>query len=98
MSDGEIRLAWRAFEIVGWPFGPIAQLLLLTGARRDEIASAQWAELELDANIWTIAKERSRQSAIGVRTGLPRCILGNSSATLCSADITGYSLGERVNA
>jgi integrase len=91
LSDGEIRLAWRAFEIVGWPFGPIAQLLLLTGARRDEIASAQWAELELDANIWTIAKERSKNgvaheiplsgAALRILEALPRIEAGSRPAS-----------------
>ena len=47
-------------SVVGWPFGPIAQLLLLTGARRDEIASGRWGEIDLEAEIWTIAKERSK--------------------------------------
>ena len=38
LSDDELSVAWRAFETVGWPFGDIAKLLLVTGARRDEIA------------------------------------------------------------
>jgi len=48
LTDDEIRLAWLAFEKAGWPFGRLGQLLLLTGARRDEIAEAKWSEL--DAN------------------------------------------------
>lgn len=60
LSDDEIRAAWQAFENVAWPFGRIAQLLLLTGARRDEIAGARWSEIDLDAKTWTIAKERSK--------------------------------------
>ena len=45
LSDQEVRLAWRAFEEVGLPFGPIGKLLLLTGGRRDEVASMRWGEL-----------------------------------------------------
>jgi integrase len=60
LSDDELKVAWRAFEIVGWPFGDIARLLLLTGARRDEIAEGRWSEVDLDAKILTIAKERSK--------------------------------------
>src|ERR1700733_1984254 len=60
LSDDEVRLAWTAFERLGWPFGQIAQLLLLTGARRDEIASGRWSEIDLEAKTWTIAKERSK--------------------------------------
>jgi integrase len=63
LSDDEIRLAWQAFERIGWPFGPIAQLLLLTGARRDEIASGCWSEIDLAGKTWTIAKGRSKNGA-----------------------------------
>jgi integrase len=60
LSDDEIRLAWNAFDRVGWPFGPLAKLLLLTGTRRDEIAQARWSEIDLEAKTWTIAKARSK--------------------------------------
>src|SRR5271166_234699 len=82
LSDDEIRLAWGAFNRVGWPFGPLAQLLLLTGARRDEIASGRWSEIDLVAKAWTIGKERSKNgdaheiplsdAAIRIFEGLPR--------------------------
>jgi integrase len=60
LSDDEIRVAWRAFDSVGWPFGDIAKLLLLTGARRDEIAESRWREIDVAGQTWTIAKERSK--------------------------------------
>jgi integrase len=63
LTDDEIRRAWGAFESIGWPFGPIAKLLLLTGARRDEIGSATWGEIDLAAKTWTIVKERSKNGA-----------------------------------
>jgi integrase len=82
LSEDEIRAAWQAFERVGWPFGRIAQLLLLTGARRDEIAAARWSEIDLEAKTWTIAKERSKNgvaheiplsdAAIRIVNGLPQ--------------------------
>ena len=49
LNDDEIKFVWAAFESVGWPFGPFAKLLLLTGARRDEVASAHWHEVDFDA-------------------------------------------------
>ncbi len=58
LTDDEIRLAWSAFDSIGQPFGPLAKLLLLTGARRDEVASATWGEVDLAGRTWTIAKER----------------------------------------
>ena len=82
LSDDELRNAWRAFDRVGHPFGPIAKLLALTGARRDEIAAATWGEIDLDAKTWTIAKEWSKNglaheiplsdSAVEIIKSLPR--------------------------
>jgi integrase len=60
LSEDEIRLAWRAFGSIGWPFGDIAKLLLYTGARRDEIAEGRWSEIDLVAKTWTITKARSK--------------------------------------
>ena len=42
LTDDEIRAAWAAFEGVGWPFGPLAQMLLLTGQRLREVGKARW--------------------------------------------------------
>ena len=53
-------MAWRACDKIGWPFGPLVKLLALTGARRDEIGQGTWAEIDLKARAWTIAKERSK--------------------------------------
>lgn len=39
LSDDEIVAVYRAAENTPWPFGPIVQLLILTGQRRGEIAS-----------------------------------------------------------
>jgi integrase len=60
LSDTEIRLAWRALERVGWPFGPMAKMLLLTGARRNEVAEMSWGEVDLDKRSWTLPETRSK--------------------------------------
>lgn len=60
LSDEEIRAAWIAFGVEGWPFGDIAKLLLLTGARREEIGGAKWSDLDLAARTWTVPASRSK--------------------------------------
>ena len=82
LDDDEIRTAWQAFDSVGWPFGPICKLLLLTGARRDEVAGMRWAEIDLDARTWTLPAERTKNGrahevplsgdAVEMIRGLPR--------------------------
>jgi integrase len=66
LSDPEISLVWRAADRMGWPFGPIVQLLILTAARRDEIGALKWSE---------ISSERSIElSGARTKNGEPRSI------------------------
>jgi integrase len=53
-----LRLVWRAADQIGWPFGPLVQLLALTGQRRDEVAKMKWSELDLESGLWTLPRER----------------------------------------
>jgi integrase len=82
LGDDEIRAAWRAFDEVGWPFGPIGKLLLLTGARRSEIAKATWSEIDLAAKTLTLPGSRTKNgdpnmiplsdAAVEILEALPR--------------------------
>jgi integrase len=63
LTDDEIRAAWAAFGRAGWPFGPLAQLLLVTGQRLREVGEARWREIDLAAKTWTIPKEHSKNGA-----------------------------------
>ena len=60
LSDLELAEVWRAADVVGYPFGPLVKLLVLTGARLREVAEARWAEFDLTAGAWTIPAERSK--------------------------------------
>ncbi|KSV76699.1 hypothetical protein N182_24820 [Sinorhizobium sp. GL2] len=62
LTHDEIRLFWKAAGKLGWPFGPAAQLMLITGQRRDEVAASGRREFSLEAKQpdWTIPKERSK--------------------------------------
>jgi len=60
LTDAEIVAVWKGCEAPTVPrqFGDVVQLLLLTGARRNEIAQMRWCEL--DGNVWTLPAERSK--------------------------------------
>ncbi len=64
LSNSEISHFLGACEQIGWPWGPLFELLLLTGQRRNELASAKWREFYLDdeAASWTIPAERTKNS------------------------------------
>jgi integrase len=60
LDDDEIRLFWHGCDAIGWPFGPLFKLLLLTAQRRDELAEARWSEFDLDKALWTLPRERAK--------------------------------------
>jgi integrase len=62
LSDDEIRAFWQATGELGWPFGPLFRLLLVTAQRRDEVAGMAWSELDFTRRVWTIPKERAKNS------------------------------------
>ncbi len=54
LTEPELRAVWPAFEAVGYPFGVLGQLLLLTAQRRGEIAGMRWDQLDLERGLWTL--------------------------------------------
>jgi integrase len=58
LSDAEVKAVWEAADAAAYPFGRLVQLLLLTGARRDELREAPWAEFDLDGCKWTLPGDR----------------------------------------
>ena len=79
LSDDEVRLVWRASDAIGWPFGPIVKMLLLTGGRRDEVAEMRWTELDLGA-LCTKAEDGKAVEIAGMRWTLPASRTKNKHA------------------
>jgi integrase len=48
LSDEELTAVWKAAGELGWPFGVAIRLLILTGARRNEIGQLKWSEIKGD--------------------------------------------------
>jgi integrase len=48
LSDAEVAVAWKAASQIEWPFRPLFRLLMLTGARREEIGALRWSEIQGD--------------------------------------------------
>ena len=62
LTDAELRLVWMAAGGLGWPFGPIVRLLILTGQRRDEVAGLAWPEIDKEAAVWLLPGARSKNT------------------------------------
>ncbi|WP_338057603.1 tyrosine-type recombinase/integrase [Sphingomonas beigongshangi] len=67
LTDTELRLVWMAAGGLGWPFGPLVRLLILTGQRRDEVGGMSWAEVDVDKRQWLLPGARSKN-------GLPNLV------------------------
>lgn len=60
LTDRELSILIEAFGRYGEPFGPFMLMLALTGQRRSEVATMQWAHVDLDAALWTIPPELTK--------------------------------------
>ena len=49
LTDAELKKVWKAAELIGYPFGTIVSLLILTGQPRGEIAALQKDWIKEDA-------------------------------------------------
>jgi integrase len=106
LSDDELRPVWLAAEKIGWPFGQVIKLLILTGARRDEIAGLRWSELDFAARLWRLPAARSKNkranevplsdAALDIIRSLPRL---DRSEFLFTTNgrvyVSGFSMAKR---
>ena len=60
LNDAELALVWKASSGLGYPFGPMFQLLMITGQRREEVAGLKWEELDRSSAAWLLPAERSK--------------------------------------
>jgi integrase len=58
LTDAELRAVWNAE--LGYPLGPMLQILILTGQRHGEVAGMRWDELSTD--LWILPKERTKNA------------------------------------
>jgi len=58
LTDDELKAVWNAARARGYPYGPIVQLLILTGQRRNEVAHMRWDELDFGNAIWNLPRTR----------------------------------------
>ena len=63
LNDDELRAIWKQAEANG-QFGAIVRLMLLTGQRREKVATMKWAEVE--DGIWTIGTDEREKGNAGL--------------------------------
>jgi integrase len=82
LSNEEIRKVWHGAEEMGYPFGSVVQLLMLTALRLNEVAKAKWDDIDLEVGVWRIPRENVKadrshevplsKQAIAIFKALPR--------------------------
>ena len=103
LIDKEMRAFWRASKGIGYPYGALFQMLLLTGQRKSEIAEARWSEFDLQKKLWVIPPERMKADAahivplsddvLAILKALPRFESGDClfSTTFGKKPVNGFS-------
>jgi integrase len=106
LQDDELVAFWRATEAMAYPFGPLYRLLLLTGARLNEIGGARWSEIDFKTKILTVPPERFKSkvphtiplsgSALAILNSLPRLDGGDCLFSFKSgkSPINSFSVGK----
>jgi integrase len=64
LDDNEIRALWAATD--HYPYGLLTRLLLLTGARLNEVARATWDEVDFERGTLIIPAARFKANAVHV--------------------------------
>lgn len=106
LSDDELRLVWLAADKIGWPFGPLVQLLALTGQRREEVGQMRWSEIDLEKRLWTLPPTRTKNNqphevalsapAVAILKSVPRLADSDLVFTTNGAtSVSGYSKAKR---
>ena len=58
LSADEIRLVWNSFDKLGYPWGPLFKMLIITGQRCGEVGGMKWSEIADDG--WHVPNERAK--------------------------------------
>jgi integrase len=60
LDDNEVRWFWRACDEIGEPFDALLRLLLVTGARREEVARMTRGEINACGTTFTLSSARTK--------------------------------------
>jgi integrase len=63
LTDAELRAVWMAAGEMGYPYGPVFRMLILTGQRETQVSELAWSEVDFDKALWTLTPERMKQDS-----------------------------------
>lgn len=74
LSLREAQIVWAAAERTGYPFGTHAQLMLLTGCRLGELASAEAHWIDLEEGLIVVPADSYKSGHVHVVPLIPQAI------------------------
>jgi integrase len=105
LSGPELVAIWRAAERVGYPYGPMVQLLILTGQRLDEVLAMVRSEINFTARMCVIPEDRTKNGrehhvplsdqVMAILEGLPKIRSKASYLFTVSGDVPCSNLSRR---
>jgi integrase len=60
LTDEELIRVWAAADKISGVPGAFFKTLILTGQRRDEVAGMRWADMDMEAKVWTLRREATK--------------------------------------
>jgi integrase len=103
LLDGELRAVWVGADAMGYPYGPLVRMLILTGQREREVSDMTWSEIDFRQKLWTIPAQRMKGDrvqevplgvdAVALLRALPRFNAGDHLFTTTSGlkPVNGFS-------
>jgi integrase len=103
LTDAELRAVWDAAGAMGYPYGPIFRMLILTGQREREVGDASWSEIDFEKRLWVVPAKRMKggrahevplsPAAVALLEALPRWTGGDFIFTTTAGlkPINGFS-------
>lgn len=103
LKPQELARVWAGAEAMGYPYGPLIKLLILTAQRRSEVAELPWSEI--DGSAWRLADDRAKRGkghliplsprAVSIIEGLPK--MGDPPRLLFTTGKRAAKKGEKVD-
>lgn len=78
LTDEEIVAIWKATYQLPWPYGMMYRTFMLTGQRRNEVATMRWCHIKGD--VWTIPREvvkKDRPHAVPLSSAMIQNLKGS---------------------
>ena len=62
LDEKELKALWRAADTFGYPYGPVVQMLILTGQRNREVAGMERENVDLEKRVWNLTRTMTKSS------------------------------------